>query len=87
MISSLLANYIGIIPPDTDTIKKRLESRATEDADLIEKRISTGIIEVEEIHKSKEFDCKIVNDDLEKAFNELKNAIYSLYPNFQEKLI
>ena len=87
MKKSLLANYIGIIPPDIKTLKKRLYFRATESPEIIEKRIETGIIETEEIKESDRFSYKIINDDLETAYSEFKNGILNLYPLIENKMI
>ncbi len=74
------ANYIAILPPDVENIKLRLNGRGTESEELIQKRISSGIKETEEINNSEIFNYKIINGDLEETYIEFKSKINSLYP-------
>jgi guanylate kinase len=87
--SSMAANYIGILPPDMETLKNRLIGRGTEKPEVINKRIDEGVREVEEIKKSEIFNYKIVNNDLTVAYREFKDGILNLYPhlNYKNNLI
>jgi len=77
------ANYIAILPPEMDSLKHRLIRRGTESEEVIEKRLNSGVEEIEEIKNSRIFNQKIVNNDLETAYFELKSSISKMYPNFK----
>lgn len=66
------ANYIFISPPSIEEIKRRLLERKTETEETLERRIFDAKREMEYI---KEFDVVIINDDLEKSYKELEEAI------------
>ena len=63
---------IFILPPSMEELKNRLVNRGTDSAESINGRLD---IAKEEIKTSKVYDYKIVNDDLDKAVNELENII------------
>ena len=63
---------IFIMPPSMEELKERLLNRGTDSKESIEGRMTIAKKEIEE---SKKYDYKIVNDDLEKAVNELENII------------
>jgi guanylate kinase len=60
---------IFILPPDIDELLKRLEKRATESPDQIEKRLQRIS---EEINSIWQYDMTIINDDLELTIKEIK---------------
>jgi len=66
------AVFIFVLPPSIEELKKRLEKRGTEDANKIRERIQRS---KEEIKFASWFDYIIINDDLEKAKNELFSII------------
>ncbi len=66
--------HIFILPPSFKELEKRIISRGTESADAINKRL---IRAKEEIKAQNEFDAIVVNDNLEKAFLQIKNIIES----------
>ena len=63
---------IFILPPSLQTLRQRLESRAQDDAETVEKRTSAAI---EEISHSDEFDYIVVNDDFDTALAELQSIV------------
>jgi guanylate kinase len=63
---------IFILPPDLDTLKARLENRATDAPEVIERRQRKAI---EELEHYTEYGHLIVNSDLEHAYEVLR-AIY-----------
>ncbi|HOI27152.1 MAG TPA: guanylate kinase [Paludibacteraceae bacterium] len=63
---------VFIQPPSIAELRKRLESRATDTPEVIESRIAKA---EKELTYAPQFDKIIVNDDLEKAKNDLKNLI------------
>jgi len=63
---------IFILPPDMDTLERRLRRRATDSDDVIRRRLRKA---VEEIAHHDEYEHVIVNDDLDRAYQILR-AIY-----------
>lgn len=63
------ARFVFIFPPSLEILKNRLELRGTDSIEVIEKRMKNAIGEIENSHW---FDAWIVNDELEKAYNELR---------------
>lgn len=66
------AVLIFILPPDLEVLKKRLITRNTDTDDIIQKRINMAHID---INNSKDFDYTIINDNFEKAINDIHNII------------
>jgi guanylate kinase len=56
---------IFILPPDLDTLARRLRQRATDAPEVIERRLQKAIEELEHFN---EYGHLIVNDDLERAY-------------------
>jgi guanylate kinase len=63
---------IFILPPSRKILEERLRSRATDNADAIEKRIGEA---TKELANFRWYDYLIINDDLEKAAKELESII------------
>ena len=63
---------IFIEPPSVEELKKRLESRGTDDAETIATRVNKASYEISFKHH---FDKIIVNDHLEKACHEAELAV------------
>ncbi len=63
---------IFVMPPSIETIRERLICRATDAAEVIEKRVAKAEFE---IAKAPEFDHSIVNDDLSIAVEQTKDVI------------
>ncbi len=63
---------VFILPPSFAVLKKRLESRATEDAEDLRLRLKNSLSEVE---RYKEFDYVVINDEVERASRELGSVI------------
>lgn len=63
---------IFILPPSLEELEKRLRGRNTEDEETILGRLHEAFREIE---CSKDYDYKIVNDNLEKALEDLQNII------------
>lgn len=64
--------FIFIVPPDVEELRRRLEKRDTETPEVIALRLRNAIKEME---SSADFDYIVVNDDLERAFQEVKSII------------
>jgi len=66
------AVLIFILPPSLKELKRRLESRGTDDEETIKKRLK---IAREEIKRAPLYDYVVVNDVLEIAFDNLRSII------------
>ena len=63
-----LITSVFITTPDLNELENRLTSRGTDSDEVIEKRIKNSKIEINEIDK---YDYLIINDDLNKAADDL----------------
>ncbi len=61
-----------IMPPSVEELRRRLVGRATDSAEVIEKRVSKAS---QEIAKSPEFDEVVINDDLQQAITDTASII------------
>jgi guanylate kinase len=61
--------YVFIAAPSPEVLRERLEGRATDTQEVIERRLKKAADEMLEAHK---YDCIIVNDDLDRAYAELR---------------
>ncbi len=66
------AVLIFICPPSLETLENRLRGRHTEDEETIQKRLHEVKTELE---RAENFDYKVVNDDLDKAIEDLERII------------
>ncbi|XP_071349043.1 guanylate kinase isoform X1 [Trachinotus anak] len=67
--------YISIQPPSMAILEKRLRDRKTESEESLQKRLHTAKVEMEFSKEPGAFDVVIVNDSLEDAYGQLKNAL------------
>lgn len=65
---------IFIMPPSVETLETRLRGRKTEDEETIQKRLHEAKREIE---AGKNFDYKIINDNLEDAISSLQKIFDS----------
>lgn len=63
-----------VVPPDADTLERRLTGRQTETADVIKKRLERAVEETEYIRK---YDYLVVNDKIEECVEETHEIIQS----------
>lgn len=65
-IKAALPHAVGlfVLPPSMEELRRRLEGRASEDADVIERRFAKARAEIEHYPF---FDYLVVNDELERA--------------------
>jgi guanylate kinase len=64
---------IFILPPSFAELEKRIRGRGQDSEESITRRLQRA---EEEIAAANEFDLKIINDDFEKALNEIEKAIF-----------
>lgn len=75
-IPELDARFLFIAPPSVEDLKKRLEGRGTETEESIAKRLGAAQAELA-YAETGAHDKIIVNDDLDKAYKELKDFIFA----------
>lgn len=63
---------VFIQPPSIEELRRRLVNRGTDTPEVIEKRIARAAYE---LSRASDFDCIVVNDDLEKAKAEALQVI------------
>ncbi len=68
------AIFVFILPPSYNELKKRLENRGNESPQSMQKRLEAAR---KEIRSYPDFDYVVVNDDIEKASEELVSIILS----------
>lgn len=67
--------YISVQPPSMDELEKRLRDRQTETEESLQKRLEAARIDMELSKEDGLFDVVIINDDLERAYEELKDIL------------
>jgi guanylate kinase len=74
------ALQVFILPPDIETLRKRLTERGTDGPDVIERRLARAREELEEAEAAAEdFPHSIVNDDLNEAVQELERLVATMW--------
>jgi guanylate kinase len=66
---------VFVLPPDEDTLLRRLHARGREDEAAIQRRFAEATTEIEFARSSGVYDSFIVNDDLEIAIDELCDLV------------
>jgi guanylate kinase len=61
--------YLFVAPPDMETLKERLVGRGTDTPEAVERRLRKA---QEEMLSKDKYDRVVVNDDLERAFAEVR---------------
>ena len=65
-------SYVFILPPSMAELRRRLESRSSDAAEVIERRIAGAAAEIKE---ARWYDYIIINDRIEVAFEELSAIV------------
>lgn len=76
--------YISIQPPSMEILEKRLRDRQTETEESLQKRLEAARIDMELSKEPGVFDVVIINDDLERAYEELKDILNEEIKKVQE---
>uniref|UniRef100_H3DDL0 Guanylate kinase n=1 Tax=Tetraodon nigroviridis TaxID=99883 RepID=H3DDL0_TETNG len=76
--------FISIQPPSMETLEKRLRDRQTETEESLQKRLEAARIDMELSQEPGMFDVVIINDDLERAYEELKEILDEEIKKVQE---
>ena len=77
--TDLSARFLFIAPPRFDDLERRLRGRGTETEDKIQLRLKNARDELAYLEKDGFFEAIIVNDDVERAYAEIKKVL--LVPN------
>ncbi|KAJ5619483.1 guanylate kinase [Penicillium lagena] len=72
---ALDARYVFVQPPSVEALEARLRSRGTENEEQIQRRLAQARVEMEFAEQGVH-DRIIVNDDLERAYQELEEFVY-----------
>jgi len=82
----LAPKFLWVEVKDLPTLEQRLRGRGTESEDKIQKRLKNAKAEIAYARPDageKPFDHYLVNDDLDRAFAELKAVLCEWYPHLQ----
>ncbi|KAM5381139.1 hypothetical protein ACJZ2D_003055 [Fusarium nematophilum] len=74
--SSIDARYVFVSPPSNEELEKRLRGRGTETEASVQQRLGRARDELAWAETA-EFDKILVNDDLEKTYQELDSFVYT----------
>ena len=74
-VDDLPARFLFVAPPSMETLEQRLTKRGTETEESLKKRLAAAKAEME-YAETGAHDRIIINDDLEKAYSELKEFIF-----------
>ncbi|EYU18753.1 hypothetical protein ABFS82_10G165500 [Erythranthe guttata] len=88
--TSLEAIFVFICPPSFEELEKRLRSRGTETEEQIQKRLRNAKAELEQGTSPGLFDHLLVNDDLDKCYEKLKELLnlgHAVKPSHKSDLI
>ena len=66
---------IFVLPPSLEELERRLRNRGTEPDDVIKERLKTA---VEEMEYAPQFDYRVINDDIDRAENEILDIISNI---------
>lgn len=73
--TDLNARFLFIAPPSLEDLKSRLVGRGTESDDSLQKRLAAAEGELAYAKEENSHDKIIVNDNLDKAYSELKEFV------------
>ncbi|GAM41205.1 guanylate kinase [Talaromyces pinophilus] len=73
--TDLNARFLFLAPPSLEELERRLRGRGTETEDSLNKRLAQARNELEYSRQPGAHDKIVVNDDLEKAYTELRDWI------------
>ena len=73
--TDLQAHYIFIRPPSIEHLRERLVARGTETEESLKRRLFTAKKEMAYGEQESNFDIVIVNDDLERAYLQLREFV------------
>ena len=81
-LTSIAANFVFLYPPGIEELRRRIANRTEDTEELFKKRMQLAIEEIQQANNVVLFTNRIINDELEKADQQLCTLIEALY--FQE---
>lgn len=75
----LRPHYVFIAPPSLQILKQRLANRGTESSQSLQRRTSNALAEMDYGMLPGNFDCIVVNDDLDQACEDFHHVVKSFY--------
>ena len=77
--------YFFILPPSFDSLRERLVGRGSETDETMRVRLETARKELDFADKRSDiFHVKLVNDDLDRTYQQLKDELKKCYPHIQQ---
>lgn len=73
--TDLNAKFFFVQPPDMEALKQRLQGRGSESKESLQRRLDTAKEAMDYAQQPGSYDHIIVNDDLEKAYQELRQLL------------
>ena len=73
--TDLNARFLFLSPPSLETLEQRLRGRGTDDEESVKKRLDQAKVEMEFAKSGAIHEKIIVNDTLEKAFEEVETWV------------
>lgn len=73
--TDLNARFLFLAPPSLEELERRLRGRGTESEESLKKRLAQAKNELEYSQQPGAHDKIVVNDDLEKAYTEMRDWI------------
>lgn len=73
--TDIKCRYVFVKPPGLVELEQRLKGRNTETEESLRKRLNTAKAELEYAEQPGVYDCVIVNDNLDTAYEELKTFL------------
>ena len=73
--TDLNARFLFLSPPSLEILEQRLRGRGTDDEESVQKRLDQAKVEVEFANSGAIHEKIIVNDDLEKAYEEVETWV------------
>ena len=71
--TNLNAVFVFVVaPPSYEELERRLRGRGTENEETLKTRLANAQGELAYMYKPRFFDCVIINDDVDKAYDKLK---------------
>lgn len=77
------ALLLFVMPPDADTLVRRLRGRGTETEEVIRARLARAVEEAQEVEA---YDYMIINDDLDQSVEEMHTLIESQHSMINRNL-
>ena len=77
------ANFIGILPPSLDALRKRIKEHTKLNTEKINAELDKANDEIKDIEKYTFFVFRIMNDEMEAGLKDIKNDMISLYPKLK----